>query len=86
MSFEKFELRMKGIVGRCITKAKIQIGEVALWRRVTLPKVITVIRAEKPSVSSYYSKTFDKTNRYIVRAYMYQLDSEAQFYEFVKLV
>ena len=83
MSFEKFELRMKGIVGRCIKKEKIPIGEVAL---VKLPKIIYVICEEKPILSSYYSKTFDKTNRYIVRAYMYQLDSEAQFYEFVKLV
>ena len=86
MSFEKFELRMEGVVGRCIKKEKIPIGEVALWRTVKLPKIIYVICEEKPILSSYYSKTFDKTNRYIVRAYMYQLDSEAQFYEFVKLV
>ena len=86
MSFEKFELRMKGIVGRCIKKEKIPIGEVALWRTVKLPKVIYVICEKKPILSSYYSKTFDKTNRYIIQAYMYQLDLEAQFYEFVKLV
>lgn len=77
---------MKGIVGRCTKKEKIPIGEVALWRTVKLPKVIYVICEEKPILSSYYSKTFNKTNRYIIRAYMYQLDLEAKFYEFVKLV
>ena len=86
MSFEKFELRMKGIVGRCIKKERIPIGEVALWRTMKLPKIIYVICEEKPILSSYYSKTFNKANKYVVQAYMYQLDSEAKFYEFVKLV